>query len=90
MLEVNGAKPLTQPQIEIIKMLDAIKDQVAAGQVETVGVITVGVNGANVGHGGGNIGGLFVGMELLRGMLMAQLTAPPQQRSAILRPGGRR
>jgi hypothetical protein len=76
LLTGDGEPMLSNEQRSMIKMLDMMKDSVKSGQVGQIGVITVGAAGINVGFNDVDYGGLMIGTEMLKGMVMARITQP--------------
>lgn len=80
---------LTNEQRSMIKMLDMMKDSITSGQVGQIAVITVGAQGINVGFNDVDYGGVMIGTEMLKGMIMARITQPKVSPILRQRPGGR-
>ena len=94
LIGVDAPEPdLSSEQQSILNMLDMMREQVIAGSVNQVAVITSGPHGTgggiNVGFNDVDYGAVMIGVEMLKGMVMARLTEP-KGRQTILRPGVRR
>lgn len=88
-LSATGEEMLSSEQKSMIKMLDMMKDSIKAGTVGQIAVITVGAQGINVGFNDVDYGGTMIGVEMLKGMIMARITQPKTSPILRQRPAGR-